>query len=82
MSKLNVAVGTLLGLEPAEVLTCSNRKGAVAVSRLVCFWAHRDLELSQIALAKKFGISLPAVSAAVRKGEKIVKAAGYELIGS
>jgi predicted transcriptional regulator len=36
--------------------------------------------LSQIALAEKFGISQPAVSAAVRKGERIVKAAGYELI--
>ena len=75
-------VGTLLGLEPAEVFTCSKRRGAVAASSLVYFWAHRDLGLSQIALTEKFGISQPAGSAAMRKGEKIVKAAGYELIES
>ena len=69
-----------MGLEPAEVLTCSKRKGAVATRSLVCYWAHMDLGSSQIALAEKFGISQPAVSAAVRKGEKIVKATGYELI--
>jgi len=67
-------VGTLLGLEPAEVLTCSKRKGAVAARSLVCYGAHMDLGSSQIALAEKFGISQPAVSAAVRKGEKLVSA--------
>lgn len=72
-------VGTLLGLEPAEVLTCSKRRGAVEARSLVCFWAHRNLGLSQIALAEKFGVSQPAISAAVRRGEKIVKAAGYDL---
>lgn len=36
--------------------------------------------MSRIALVEKFGISQPAVSAAVRKGDKMVKAAGYELI--
>jgi hypothetical protein len=46
-------VGPLLRLEPAEVLICSKRKSAVAARSLVCFWAHRDLGLSQIALAKK-----------------------------
>ena len=50
-------VGTLLGLEPAEVLTCSKRRGAVAARSLVCFWAHRELGLSQIDLAEKFGVS-------------------------
>ena len=73
-------VGTQLGLESTEVLTCSKRKGAVEARSLVCYWVQRNLGLSQIALAEKFGISQPAVSAAVRKGEKIIKTTEYELI--
>jgi predicted DNA binding protein len=41
-----------------------------------------DLGSSQIALSEKLGISKPAVSAAVRRGEKIVKTIGYELISA
>lgn len=73
----------MLGLEPAEgCLICSKRKGAAEARSLVRFWAYRDLGLSQIALAKIFGILQPATSAAVMKGEKIVKTVGYELIES
>ncbi|MFZ0613312.1 MAG: helix-turn-helix domain-containing protein [Desulfobacterales bacterium] len=36
------------------------------------------LGMSQIELAEKFGVSQPAVSAAVRKGERMVKKKGYE----
>jgi hypothetical protein len=36
----------------------------------------------QLELAQKFEISQPAVSSAVRKGEKIAKTNGYELLES
>ena len=47
---------------------------------LVCYWAFNELGMNQTELAQKFGISQPAVSFAVRKGEKTVRTDGYELL--
>jgi hypothetical protein len=38
-----------------------------------CYWAHRKLGINQTELARKLGLSLPAVCAAVRNGQKIVQ---------
>ena len=73
-------VSELLGMESNQVLTNSKNKQAVRARSLVCFWAHNELGMNQTELAQRFGISLPAVSSAVRKGEKIVRTEGYELL--
>ena len=70
----------LLGVESNQVLTSSKNKQSVRARSLVCFWAYSELGMNQTELAQKFGITQPAVSSAVRKGEKIVKAKDYELI--
>ncbi len=70
----------LLGMESNQVLTSSKNKQSVRARSLVCFWAFSELGMNQTELAQKFGITQPAVSSAVRKGEKIVKAKDYELI--
>jgi len=36
--------------------------------------------MSQTELARKFGVTQPAVSSAVRKGEEIVRTDGFELL--
>jgi predicted transcriptional regulator len=53
---------------------------AVKESSLVCYWVSSELGLSQIYLAQKFGISQPAVSLSVRRGEKIVKEKSLSLV--
>ncbi|EFK97047.1 protein containing Chromosomal replication initiator, DnaA C-terminal domain, partial [sediment metagenome] len=73
-------VVNLLGMEPHEVLTNSKNKQAVRARSLVCFWAFNELGMNQTELAQRFGISQPAVSSAVRKGEKIARADSYELL--
>ena len=70
----------LLGMESNQVVTNSKNKQAVRARSLVCYWAFNELGMSQTELAKKFGISQPAVSSAVRKGEEIVRANGFELL--
>ena len=70
----------LLGMESNQVLTSSKNKQSVRARSLVCFWAFSELGLNQTELAQKFGISQPAVSSAVRKGEKTVRTDGYELL--
>lgn len=69
-------------MEPNQVVTNSKSKQAVKARSLVCFWAFSEIGVSQIELAQKFGISQPAVSSAVKKGEKIVRTDGYELLES
>ncbi|MFZ0613310.1 MAG: helix-turn-helix domain-containing protein [Desulfobacterales bacterium] len=75
--RLVTRVSAALGIEPSEVVTCSKRKNAVPGRNLACFWACRELGMSQIELAEKFGVSQPAVSAAVKKGERMVREKGY-----
>jgi REP-associated tyrosine transposase len=70
----------LLGMESHQVLTNSKNRQSVRARSLVCFWAFSELGINQTELAQRFGISQPAVSSAVRKGEKIVRTYSYELL--
>ncbi len=70
----------LLGMDSNQVVTNSKNKQAVRARSLVCYWAFNELGMNQTELAQKFGISQPAVSSAVRKGEKTVRTGGYELL--
>ena len=70
----------LLGMEPNQVLANSKNKQAVRARSLVCFWAFNELGMNQTELAQKFGISQPAVSSAVSRGEEIVRTNCYEFL--
>jgi len=65
-------VGHLLGLDPQQVVTSGKRRYEVEARNIVCCWASKELELSQVYLARKFRVSQPAISAAIRRGEKII----------
>jgi len=65
-------VGHLLGIEPQDVVTSGKRRHEVEARDIVCFWSSKELGMSQVSLAGKFGVSQPAISAAIHRGEKIV----------
>ena len=54
-----------------DVLAAGKYKKIIAARSLVCFWGVRELGISQIQLALRFGISQPALSMAVSRGETI-----------
>ncbi len=56
-----------------EVLASGRYKKAVKARSIVCFWAMRELGISQSDSAERFGISQPAVTIAVRRGERLAK---------
>ncbi len=66
-------VAELLGIEPDQVMVSGKSQQAVRARSLVWYWASSELGLSQIYLAQKIGISQPAVSLSVKRGEKMVK---------
>ena len=58
----------------------SRRPPVVKARDLICYWANLELGISITALAKKFGLSQPTVSVAVRRGEKLTKENKYTLM--
>jgi len=63
----------------AEILQPSRQRRRVHARSLFCFWAAQELEVSLTELARRLGISTPAVSRAVRRGELIAKTGGLQL---
>ena len=69
-------------MDPDQVVTASKSRSAVKARGMVCFWAFSELGMSQTSLAQRFGVSQAAVCSAVRKGEKTIKTAKYELLNN
>jgi hypothetical protein len=66
-------VAELTGIESSEILSAGKYKKVIAARSLVCFWAVRELGISQTRLARMLRISQPAVSMAVSRGEQLAK---------
>ena len=72
-------VAQVLGM-PVEIVWERSRRPQVAVARsLLCYWASTELSLSMTDLARRLNLSQPAVSIAVRRGEKIARENQYRL---
>ena len=56
------------------------RKIQVAARSLLCYWAVRELGLAATKLAKRLGLTQPAVSYAVIRGEQMAKERKYNLV--
>ncbi len=73
-------VAVLMGLRRTDVLAAGKYKKVNAARSLVCFWGVRELGITQTQLALRFGISQPAVSMAVSRGEKLAKDFNFSLL--
>jgi putative transposase len=72
-------VAQVLGM-PLEIVLERSRRPQVAVARsLLCYWASTELSMSMTDLARRLNLSQPAVSIAVRRGEKIARENQYRL---
>ena len=72
-------VAKLLDLKPEQVLAIGKYKKTVAARSLLCFWATRELGMSQGELSQRLKISQPAVSLSVKRGEQLVARHNYSL---
>ena len=54
--------------------TLSTAKG------LICYWGYHDLGIPGKELVKFFGISRPAVTMAIQRGERIAKEQKFKLL--
>jgi len=72
-------VAELTGLSTPEVMEGGKKRAVVGARSLLCYWASKELGLSQAWLAQKLRVSQPAVSSAVTRGKEVAKQNHYEL---
>jgi chromosomal replication initiation ATPase DnaA len=70
----------IFGVEKDMIYSKGRRKIQVAARSLLCYWAVRELGLTATELAKRLGMTQPAVSYAVIRGEQIGKERNYNLV--
>ncbi|RJQ67627.1 MAG: hypothetical protein C4519_23880 [Desulfobacteraceae bacterium] len=80
LKKIVLRVAALLEMTSDQVVSASKCRRSVIARSMVCFRAFTEIGLSQIELAKIFGVSQPAICAAAQKGQAIVKEKRYQLM--
>lgn len=60
-------------IEPYQLMSCAKYTQIVQARSLLCYLAVRELGMTATALAKSLGMTQPAVSISVKRGELIVK---------
>ena len=75
-------VAAILGIQCKQVWGKGKHPQTVMARSLLCYWAVHELGISATALARRIGITQPAVSQSVKRGEAIAKENGFELIDS
>jgi putative transposase len=79
LDKVALQVSSELGIAVEQVWAQGKDPLTVKARSLLCYWAVRKLGFSATELSKKLGISQPAVSIAVKRGEKIAQTEKLEL---
>jgi putative transposase len=73
LDKLTLRVASELHIDSKRVWRCGKDRLTVKARSLLCYWAVSKLGFSATELSKKLGVSQPAVSIAVKRGEKIAQ---------
>ena len=69
----------LLGVDQSDIWAPGKERYRVRARSLLCFWASRELRISQSELSRKFKLSPATISQCVKRGEEIVQDNGYLL---
>lgn len=69
----------LFDLKPARLLVPGRYPKVVQARSVLCYWAVRELGMTATDLARQIGMTQPAISISVKRGEKIVKKNGLSL---
>jgi hypothetical protein len=80
LERIAKRVAEICGMGEKEVFLKGRQRKKVRARSLLCYWAVREAGISLRAMAKRLGISAPAVGYAVERGEAMVQESDYELI--
>jgi len=80
LAKVADRVCELLDVKRSDIWAPGKERYRVQARSLLCFWASRELRISQAELSQKFKLSPTTISLCVKRGEKMVRDKGYLLI--
>ena len=80
LDKVAARVSELMEVVPDQLGQPGKERRLVNARSLYCFWAVRELGVSQSALSRKLGLSVTGVGQSVRRGEKLVREKNYRLL--
>jgi hypothetical protein len=72
-------VSAILAIDKEEITRRGRYARRVEARSVLCYWASRELGMSTIALSNRLGLSQPAVSQSIRRGERIVSKRKWKL---
>ena len=72
-------VSSLFGLEKDYIIARGRQRDRVQARDILCYWCAIELRIPMVDLARKFEMTLAAVSYAVKRGEKVAKDTGFHL---
>ena len=73
LERIAARVAALWGMEEAEVWAQGRQRHRVEARSVLCYWAVRELGFTMTDLARRLGLSVPAVSKSVLRGERLVR---------
>jgi hypothetical protein len=73
-------VAKVMSIKPDLIWEMSRRPQVVAARDLLCYWTSKELGISATDLAKRLNLTQPAISIAVRRGEKRARKNRYLLV--
>jgi REP element-mobilizing transposase RayT/lambda repressor-like predicted transcriptional regulator len=82
LNKIALRVSELMGVQPEDVWAKGKYPRIVDARGLFCYWAVRELGVSMANMARQLGLSIPAISKSVRRGQQISESKGFRLIES
>jgi hypothetical protein len=80
LEKLATHAAKVSGLKMEDLLRPGRYEKVVVGRSLFCYWAVREFGVSATELAKRIGISQPAVSYSVQRGEKLARENALDLL--
>jgi putative transposase len=79
LDRLTRYIAGMFDLAPDRLVATGRYPKVVQARSVLCYWAVRELGLTATSLAKQMGLTQPAVTISVKRGEKIVKEMGLDL---
>ena len=73
LEKVASRVSEVLGVKTENIWTRGKYRHVVEARSLFCYWAAKELGIPMSSLGRRLGISTPAVSKSVTRGQKIAK---------
>jgi REP element-mobilizing transposase RayT len=80
LSGVSKRVSQVLGVAPECVYAPGKYAENVKARSLFCYWAVRELGISATSLARMLGLTQPAVSMSVKRGQAIAEENGFLLV--